>query len=194
MDVAESGSNGELLRYGRQLLQHLYTSSELFLADAAVINAVLHTTHNAKHCVASRLARATDPVERHHRDVCMTPNLRSLHWLRTVWIRLPDTSPSTTTQNRSCETLSPAASGLVSITRAISNCWAEEKCDITDDLLTHERTTKPLKFRPSLSPGGRPDAHDRHGTPWHTYVHAGLSASEPKLSLQLGKRRLPYRG
>ena len=30
----------------------------------------------------------------------MTLNLRSLRRLRTAWIRLPDTSPSTTTQNR----------------------------------------------------------------------------------------------
>ena len=31
---------------------------------------------------------------------------------------------------------------------------------------------------------------DRHGIPWQTCVHAVLTASEPKLSLQLGKRRL----
>ena len=56
VDVAKSGSNGELLRDRRQFLQHLSTSLELLLADAAVVNAVLHTNRNAKLVVASRLA------------------------------------------------------------------------------------------------------------------------------------------
>jgi len=51
-----------------------------------------------------------------------------------------------TSQNqRSCETLSPAASELVSTTRTISNCWAEEKCDITDNCLKHEESKLFLK-------------------------------------------------
>ena len=59
--------------------------------------------------------------------------------------------------------------------------------------LVHERTTKPLKFRPSLSPGAglvHTTAMALQGIrslPWHTYVHAGLSASEPKLSCSMGK-------
>ena len=53
----------------RILMARLHTSSELLLADAAVVSAVFHTTCNAKLGVASRLARATDPVEHHHRDV-----------------------------------------------------------------------------------------------------------------------------
>ena len=74
----------------------------------------------------------------------VTLNLKSVHWLCTVWIRLPDVSPSTTTHNRRpCATHSPAASELVSITRTISNCWAEEKCDITDDCLIQEKPNFP---------------------------------------------------
>ena len=130
MDVAESRSNGELLRGGRQFLKHL---SELLLADAAVVNAFHHTTRIAKLGVESRLARATDSVnvlEHHHRDVYTRHDAESEE---------PPPAPPAPTQNRrSCETLSPAPE-FVSNTRTISNCWAEEKCDITRQLQLQQR-------------------------------------------------------
>ena len=96
----------------------------------------------------------------------------------------------TTPNRRFCETLSPAAPELVSIARTISNCWSEEKCDITNDCLTQEiaahraiatkakqlawRTPPYATARPHVQPlevqtlvvtRSKPGPPDRHGTP-----------------------------
>ena len=165
-------------------------------------------------------------------------NLMSLHWFRTYWIWLPDTSPSTTTQNRrSCETLSAAAKKLVCDLQLLGGREVRHHKRLlhtqdgqprprailqtvalrTPPRTTRHRTEDPVRRsdprRQSSSPSRgrsptagrkrgatsqtthetldvqtpcRPGAH--HGTPWQSasFVHAGLSASGPQPSLQLG--------
>ena len=124
VDVAESGSHGDLLRDGRQFLQP---------------------------CTPPPQGRL--PLD-------VMPNLRSLHWLRTVWTWLPDTSPPTTTQNRrSCETLSARRES----SSPISNCWVEEKCNNTNDCSKHEKTKLFLWY--ALTRGGSTRLHHADDIP-----------------------------
>ena len=132
VDVAESGSNGKLLRDGRQFLQHLYTSSEYLHADAALVNAAM-----------PNLALHQDWHERQILSMCSSVITRTSTTRHDAASEEPPPAPhcldSAPTQNRrSCETLSPAAPELVAITWTISNRRAEEKCDITDNCLTQE--------------------------------------------------------
>ena len=116
VDVAESGSKGEHLRDGRQSLLH----SVQILGAFSLLTLLLSTPpvlpHHDWHerqilsmCWTCANACTYRASSQGRLSLDMTQNLRSLHQLRTVWIRLPDTSPSTTTQNRRpCATLSPA--------------------------------------------------------------------------------------